>query len=83
MSNTPYEKETAIEKEYDAKLGGTLVAGLAAGKITAMQFIKGVSDLKKEKDAKVLFEAGLTPKTHTPKAVGLDLGHPAHRQGVN
>lgn len=83
MSKTPYEKEAAIEKEYDEKLEKNLIAGLATGEVTAMQFIKGVSDLKKEKDTKVLFEAGLMPKTHAPKAVGLAQGNPSHRQGVN
>lgn len=83
MSKTPYEKEADIEKEYDKKFEETLMTGLATGELTVMQFIKGVSDLKKEKDTKVLFEAGLMPKTAAPKAVGLSQSHPAHRQGVN
>ncbi len=83
MSKTPYEKEAQIEKEYDKKLGETLVAGLATGELTAMGFIEGVKKLKQEKDNKVLFEAGLLPKTGAPKAVGLGHGSDLHRQGVN
>jgi len=83
MSKTPYEKEAQIEREYDKKLGETLVAGLATGELTAMGFIEGVQKLKKEKDNKVLFEAGLLPKTCAPKAVGLSQGSDIHRQGVN
>lgn len=83
MTENPYQKEARIEQEYDKKLGETLVAGLATGEITAIQFIEGVNTLKKEKDTKVLFEAGLTPKTHAPKAVAISHGHPSHRQGVN
>ncbi len=83
MPKTPYEKEAEIEKQYDKRLGETLISGLVKGDLNAMDFIQGVKDLKKEKDAKVLFEAGLLPKTHAPKAVAPGLSSPTHRQGVN